>query len=111
MQTICTLLQTEIDNARNNARCTQARKDTHGLDGQHQDVDGTARGRVSQNDRGQTTEINGDSTCMVWPTLGSRTAKEQNRTTCDKTCYIIMQNRFNMESKHFSGRDICGDTR
>ena len=101
----------EIDNARNNARCTQARKDTHGLDGQHQDVDGTARGRVSQNDRGQTTEINGDSTCMVWPTLGSRTAKEQNRTTCDKTCYIIMQNRLNMESKHFSGRDICGDTR
>ena len=29
----------ERDNARNNARCTQARKTTHGLDGQHQDVD------------------------------------------------------------------------
>ena len=29
----------ERDNARNNARCTQARKATHGLDGQHQDVD------------------------------------------------------------------------
>jgi len=28
-------------NARNNARCTQARKATHGLDGQHQDVDRT----------------------------------------------------------------------
>ena len=42
----------ERDNARNNARCTQARKATHGLDGQHQDVDRTARGRVSQNDRG-----------------------------------------------------------
>jgi len=27
------------DNARNNVRCTQARKTTHGLDGQHQDVD------------------------------------------------------------------------
>ena len=27
------------DNAKNNARCTQARKATHGLDGQHQDVD------------------------------------------------------------------------
>jgi len=26
------------------------------------------------------TEINGESTFMVWPTLGSRTAKEQNRT-------------------------------
>ena len=38
----------ERDNARNNARCTQARKTTHGLDGQHQDVDRTIRGRVNQ---------------------------------------------------------------
>ena len=43
----------ERDKARNNARCTQARKTTHGLDGQHQDVDRTFRGRVNQNDRGQ----------------------------------------------------------
>ena len=43
----------ERDNARNNARCTKARKATHGLDGQHQDVDRTIRGRVNQNDRGQ----------------------------------------------------------
>ena len=42
----------ERDNARNNARCTQTRKTSHGLDGQHQDVDRTLRGRVSQNDRG-----------------------------------------------------------
>jgi len=28
----------ERDNARNNARFTQARKATHGLDGQHQDA-------------------------------------------------------------------------
>jgi len=41
------------DNARNNARCTKARKTTHGLDGQHQDVDRTVRGKVNQNDRGQ----------------------------------------------------------
>ena len=41
------------DNASNNARCTKARKATHGLDGQHQDVDRTVRGRVNQNDRGQ----------------------------------------------------------
>jgi len=41
--------------ARNNARCTQARKTTHGLDGQRQDVDRTPRGRVSQNNH--TTEI------------------------------------------------------
>jgi len=43
----------ERDNAKNNARCTQARKATHGLDGQHQDVDRTLRGRVNKNDRGQ----------------------------------------------------------
>ena len=43
----------ERDNARNNARCTKARKATHGLDGQHQDVDRTLRRRVNQNDRGQ----------------------------------------------------------
>ena len=46
-------LSTERDNARNNARCMQARKTTHGLDGQHQDVDRTPRRRVNQNDRGQ----------------------------------------------------------
>jgi len=43
----------ERDNARNNARCTQAGKATHGLDGQHQDMDRTLHGSVSQNDRGQ----------------------------------------------------------
>ena len=43
----------EKDNARNNARCTQARKANYGLDGQHQDMDRTLRGRVNQNDRGQ----------------------------------------------------------
>jgi len=37
----------ETDNARNNTRCTQARKTTHGLDGQHQDVDRTLQGRVT----------------------------------------------------------------
>jgi len=31
----------------------QARKATHGLDGQHQDVDRTLHGRVNQNDKGQ----------------------------------------------------------
>ena len=46
-------LPRERDSARNNARCTKARKATHRLDGQHQDVDRTVRGRVNQNDRGQ----------------------------------------------------------
>jgi len=41
----------EIDNAMNNARCTQMRKTTHGLDGQHQDVDRIPCGGVSQKDR------------------------------------------------------------
>ena len=43
----------ERHNVRNNARCTQVRKTTNGLDGQHQDVDRTPCGRVSQNDIGQ----------------------------------------------------------
>ena len=37
----------------NNARCKQAKKTTHGLDGQHQDMDKTPRGRVNQNERRQ----------------------------------------------------------
>ena len=48
---------------RNNARCTQARKPTHGLDGQHQDVDRTLRGRVDQDDRGQAI---GASLQKIW---------------------------------------------
>jgi len=37
---------------------------------------------VIRSDTGATqkTEINGESTSVVWPTLKSRTAKEQNRT-------------------------------
>jgi len=42
----------ERNKARKNAKCTQARKTTHSLDRQHQDVDRTLCGRVSQNDRG-----------------------------------------------------------
>jgi len=54
---LLTLLTRELpgerDNARNNARYTQAKKATHDLDGQHQDMDRTLRGIVNQNDRGQ----------------------------------------------------------
>jgi len=71
-------LEKEI-NARNNVRCTQARNATHGLHGQHQDVDRTLSGRVNQNDRGQGS-MEKVRPCMVWPTLESKTAKEQNRT-------------------------------
>jgi len=51
-----------------------ARMTTQGLNGQHQDVDKTPRGRVSQNDRDKLRNY----TSIVWPTLGSRTAKEHN---------------------------------
>ena len=40
----------ERDNARNNAGSSRG-KTTHGLDGQHQDVDRTLCERVNQNDR------------------------------------------------------------
>jgi len=38
----------ETYNAKNNAKCTQARKTTHGLNGQHRYVNRTARGRVNR---------------------------------------------------------------
>jgi len=41
----------ERDNARNNSRCTKARKAANGMDGQHQNVERTLYGRVNQNDR------------------------------------------------------------
>ena len=71
----------ERDKARNNAR--KARKTTHALDGQHQDVDRTLRGSQSvrmTEDRDKWRKyIHGVCVC-VWSTLGSRTAKVQNRT-------------------------------
>jgi len=36
-----TMRKRELAGERDNARCTQSRKATHGLDGQHQDVDRT----------------------------------------------------------------------
>jgi len=71
----------ERNNARNNARCTHVRKTTHGLDRQHQVVDRTLWKSQSE---WQRIEINGENTSMVWPTLGSRTAMEQNRTVTEK---------------------------
>ena len=37
----------------------------------------------------QRTEINGESTSVVWPALGSRTAEEQNWTTMLSICQVI----------------------
>jgi len=61
------------DNARNNARsCTQARKTTRGLNGQHQYVDRTPRGRVNR------TKINGESN--PWSGQFSDRGRLKNRT-------------------------------
>jgi len=80
-------LSGERDNPRNNARCTQAKKTTHGLDGQHEEVD-TPRGRVYQNDRDKWRKyVHGG------PTLGSRTVKEQNSRTVDSNNICLKVNR------------------
>ena len=50
---LCTATRRDNLSTRTMVRFAQARKATHGLDGQHQDVDSTLCGRVSQNDRGQ----------------------------------------------------------
>jgi len=50
---LCTATRHDNLSTRTMVRFTQARKATHGLGGQHQDVDSTLCGRVSQNDRGQ----------------------------------------------------------
>jgi len=63
-------------------------------------MDRTLCGRVNQNER---IEINGESMFMVWPILGSRTAKEQNRTAravakyCDEyVCEDIARTMHNL---------------
>ena len=37
-----------------------------------------------------TARINGESTSMAWPTLGSRTAEKQNRTGARFTKYLTI---------------------
>jgi len=69
----------ERDNARNNARSTQARKTTHGLDGVDNIKTWTGLS-VEESIRMTEDRDNGESTSLVWPILESRTAKEQNRT-------------------------------
>ena len=67
----------ERDDARNNARCTKARKTTHGLDGQHQD----AWTGLPVDELLRMTEDGDKWRKYVHDVakLGSRTAKEQNR--------------------------------
>jgi len=94
------MLPGERDNARNSARCTQARKTKHGLDGQHQDVDMTPRGRVNQNDK--RAEINGESSLRPWCCQPSFWLK--NRTAAADACYFI-----NIPHKWFL-RSVCVGT-
>jgi len=75
----------ERDNTWNNARCTLARKTTHSLDGQHQDVDRTPCGRNSQNDR---TEIDGESTSMSSPTSDRKRLKNRKKEQFPKQHYF-----------------------
>jgi len=74
----------ERDNARNNARCTQARKTTHGLDGQHQDMDRSTGLPVKESIRMTEDTQDRDKRRKyvdgVANPRGSRTAEEQNRT-------------------------------
>ena len=64
----------ESNNSRNNVRCTQARKTPHGLDRQHQ----VTWSELPVDESVRMTEDR--DKWIVWPTLGLRTAKEQNRT-------------------------------
>ena len=52
----------------------------------------------------QRTEINGERTSMVWPTLGSRMAKEQNRTSSSETCFRTAA--FDILSTHADRQDV-----
>ena len=63
----------ERDDAGNNAGCPRARKTTT-----DNKKTWTWLPWKSQSEW-RRTEMNGESTSMVWPALGSRTAKEQNR--------------------------------
>jgi len=69
----------ERDNARHSARCKQDEED-HAWRGWT-----TSRHRKDSPWKSQSewqrTEINGENTSVVWPTLGLRMAKEQSRTT------------------------------
>ena len=102
-------LSWERDNARNNRTMPVPRKrgrPSHSLDGQHQDVYRKSQSEWQRTEingestfivwpttwqdspwksqsEWQRTEINGESTSIIWPNLESRTAKERNRT-CEK---------------------------
>jgi len=70
-------MSTCCGDARNNARCTQARKTTHGLDGQHQDVDGTLRGMTKDTDKWRKY-VHGVASPRIEPRGRLKNRTEQN---------------------------------
>ena len=62
----------ERDSARNNAGCTQARKTTHSLNGQHQDVD-----RLTMEESIRMSQDRVRSRCCQPSGLRLKTAEEQ----------------------------------
>ena len=69
-------------NARNNARCTQARKTMHSLDGRHQYVDRTIRGKVNQNNRDKWEKV------RPWCGQPSDRGRLKNRTEPSSNLYF-----------------------
>jgi len=92
------------DNARNNARCTQARKATHGLDGQHQDVDRTLRGRVNQNTKG-----NWGPAPNFWSPGTTNVLVQLSRPSGDKNCRNVhsFTSLFNKKLSYRRGTTPC----
>jgi len=102
----CRFRGQQRDNARNNARCMQARKAMHGLDGQHQDMDRTLRGKVNQNDRrqGQMEKV------RPWCGQPSDRGRLKNRT--EQICHTTLTSKesFYYETKnHFVATNIIQD--
>ena len=82
----------EKNNARNNVRCTQARKTTHGLDRQHQDVDKTCCGRVSRNDREDRDKWRNYVHGVANPRIEDGEGTEQNRMALRHLGFLRIQN-------------------
>jgi len=100
----------ESDNARNNARCTQARN-THAQPGWTTSRRGQDSLWKSQS-KWQSTEINGESTFTVWPTIGSRTAKAQNRIVSHFSHHgLATRMTDNVPLRLFGHAACCGDAR
>jgi len=55
------------------------RQTENNVDGQHLPMDRTADTHWTRSSRTQKTKSDGDNSCMVWPSLGARTAEGKSR--------------------------------